>query len=213
MTALKSIEQPSSGYTLGQLFFKELLESFETLTGIADRYGSRTLADLLYLQNAILDGGFIDLYPHESEVLAVIDAMPSAERWRSFIHLAEVEDSELSFANHGTPTEAPTTLRDDTPTDVLEMLLFDGPPLGRSREELEARFQSVSHIPYIGRYLGKRPARSESNSPEARLLGFASNEQMREHGRWLTRHGSQLYLDWAAILCTAQTPLRTASGG
>lgn len=213
MTALKSIEQPSSGYALGQLFFKELLESFETLTGIADRYGSRTLADLLYLQNAILDGGFIDLYPHESEVLAVIEAMPSAQRWRRFVHQAEAEDLQLPFATPGTPAEVTTTLRDDTPSDILEMLLFDGPPLGRSREELEARFRSVRHVPYIGRHLGKRPATPESSSPEARLLGFASNEQMREHARWLTRHGSQLYLDWAAILCTAQTPLRTASGG
>jgi hypothetical protein len=34
-------------------FFKELLESVETLSAIADQYGPRTLADLMYLQNAV----------------------------------------------------------------------------------------------------------------------------------------------------------------
>ncbi len=43
-------------------FFKELLVSVETLSAIADQYGPRTLADVMYLQNAIAKGTFIDHY-------------------------------------------------------------------------------------------------------------------------------------------------------
>jgi hypothetical protein len=66
-------------------FFQELLDSFETLTGIAVEHGSRTLADLMYLQNAILVGGFIDCYSDESKVLEIVSALPSGEQWSKFI--------------------------------------------------------------------------------------------------------------------------------
>lgn len=66
-------------------FFQELLDSSETLTGIAIEHGSRTLADLMYLQNAILIGGCIDHYPDESKVLEIISALPSGEQWSKFV--------------------------------------------------------------------------------------------------------------------------------
>ena len=66
-------------------FFQELLDSSETLTGIAVEYGSRTLADLMYLQNAILVGGVIDCYSDESKVLEIVSALPSGEQWSKFI--------------------------------------------------------------------------------------------------------------------------------
>ena len=77
-----------SGKQAASTFFKELLDSVENLTGIADVYGSRTLADLMYLQNAILNGGFIDHYPDESKVLEVICSLPSGKQWSSFINIA-----------------------------------------------------------------------------------------------------------------------------
>lgn len=70
-----------------RLFMQELLDSAETLTGIADEYGSRTLSDLMYLQNAILSSGFIDHYPDESKVLEIASALPSGEQWSKFIKL------------------------------------------------------------------------------------------------------------------------------
>jgi hypothetical protein len=64
---------------------QELLDSVETLTGIAEQHGARTLADLMYLQNAILSGGFIDHYPGESKVLEIASGLPSGGQWSKFI--------------------------------------------------------------------------------------------------------------------------------
>ena len=76
----------ASGKTAATTYFQELLDSVETLTGVDEQHGSRTLADLMYLQNAILsDGGFIDHYPGESKVLEISSALPSGERWSKFI--------------------------------------------------------------------------------------------------------------------------------
>lgn len=72
-------------------FFAELLNSVETLGGIADQYGSRTLADLMYLQNAIEKGTFIDHYPQESSVMVVVKSLPSADRWAAYIQRQSVE--------------------------------------------------------------------------------------------------------------------------
>ena len=67
------------------LFFKELLDSVETLTEIAVQHGPRTLSDLMYLQNAILSGGFIDSYPDESAVLEIAGGLESGALWTRFI--------------------------------------------------------------------------------------------------------------------------------
>ena len=68
-----------------KMFFEELLGSVETLASIADDHGARTLADLMYLQNAILGGGFIDHYPDESSVLDIASALPSGDIWAQYI--------------------------------------------------------------------------------------------------------------------------------
>ncbi len=65
----------------------------ETLTGIADEHGPRTLADLMYLQNAILSSGFIDHYPAESKVLEIASGLPSGEQWSKFIQVAYLASS------------------------------------------------------------------------------------------------------------------------
>lgn len=80
-------------------FMQELLDSVETLTGIAEEYGSRTLADLFYLHSAILNGGFIDHYPGESKVLDIASSLPSGQQWAQFI---KVEHMASPF----TPQEA-----------------------------------------------------------------------------------------------------------
>jgi hypothetical protein len=77
-----------------QLFWQELLASVEALTAIADQHGPRTLADLFYLQNAILNCGFIDHYPGESNVLDLARALPSGERWAIYIKI-EYLDSPI----------------------------------------------------------------------------------------------------------------------
>ena len=78
-------EHQAQGHERAKLFMRELLDSVETLSGIADQHGARTLADLMYLQNAILSGGFIDHYPGESKVLEIARDLPSGGQWSKFI--------------------------------------------------------------------------------------------------------------------------------
>ena len=83
-----------SGKRAAALFFQELMDSVETLAGIAEEHGSRTLADLMYLQNAILNGGFIDHYPDESKVLDISLFLPSGEQWSKFIKVEYLASRE-----------------------------------------------------------------------------------------------------------------------
>lgn len=78
-------ERKAQGHDRARLFMQELLDSVETLSGIAEQHGARTLADLMYLQNAILSGGFIDHYPGESKVLEIARDLPSGGQWSKFI--------------------------------------------------------------------------------------------------------------------------------
>ncbi len=78
-------EHQAQGHDRAKLFMQELLDSVETLSGIAEQHGARTLADLMYLQNAILSGGFIDHYPGESKVLEIARDLPSGGQWSKFI--------------------------------------------------------------------------------------------------------------------------------
>ena len=75
------------------LFWEELLDSVESLTAIADQHGPRTLADLFYLQNAILSGGFIDHYPGESNVLGIVRMLFSTAKWERYIKVEYLAQS------------------------------------------------------------------------------------------------------------------------
>ena len=68
------------------LFMQELLDSVETLSGVADEHGSRTHADLFYLHSAILQRGFIDLIEDDnSKVMDIAKSLPSGSYWATFI--------------------------------------------------------------------------------------------------------------------------------
>lgn len=69
------------------LFINELLQSVESLDGIVEAHGLRTLTDLMFLQQAILKGEAIDVWPGETHVGKVLEGMPSAERWLSYTQL------------------------------------------------------------------------------------------------------------------------------
>lgn len=71
-------------------FMEELLASVETLSGIAVEHGAQTLADLMWVQNAILEGSFVEHIPGESKVLEIVSALPSRVTWLKFIQV-EVE--------------------------------------------------------------------------------------------------------------------------
>lgn len=76
-----------SGPSAAKLFFKELTDSVETLSGIGDQYGVQVLADLMWLQNVILTDGFIDVFEEESvsKVAEVVKSLPSGSQWMRFL--------------------------------------------------------------------------------------------------------------------------------
>ena len=68
---------------------EELLEHHETLNDIAIQYGSRTLADLMYMQQAILTGGFVDAWPNDSGLISVLLTLRSVDTWRGYVVAAD----------------------------------------------------------------------------------------------------------------------------
>ena len=75
----------------GARFMTELLEANETLTGIAEAQGVRTLADCMYLLSALQKGTSIEVHhPTESQILDVVHSLPSAQAWMG--HVDEVTE-------------------------------------------------------------------------------------------------------------------------
>ncbi|MCG7400634.1 hypothetical protein [Caballeronia zhejiangensis] len=70
-------------------FHAELLDAVETLTAIAEQHGALALANVVYLQTAILKGGVIDLTRDEAESFAFVRALPSGGRWWRSVNLIE----------------------------------------------------------------------------------------------------------------------------
>jgi hypothetical protein len=70
-------------------FHAELLDSVETLTGIAEQHGALALANVVYLQTAILKGGEIELTRDEAENFAFVRDLPSGSRWWRSVKLIE----------------------------------------------------------------------------------------------------------------------------
>lgn len=84
---------PNSGLKAANQFMTELLASKEVLSAIAELYGARTLADLIYLHTAIMSGGFIDHYPRESNVLEIVQDLPSGKQWATFIKIERLDQA------------------------------------------------------------------------------------------------------------------------
>ncbi|WP_341744734.1 hypothetical protein [Azonexus hydrophilus] len=118
---LTTVEQKAKNADLADKFMQELLESVETLTSIAEEHGSRTLADLMYLQLAIMKGGFIDYYPDESNVLDIARSLTSGEKWASFIKVEYLEQPDDTF----TETSA-AALRESGVTDYCAQVCGGG---------------------------------------------------------------------------------------
>ena len=89
------VESKVAAADAASLFWDELLESVDSLTDISDDHGPRTLADLMYLQAAILRGTFIDCHPDQS-LAEVVTALPSGDRWAKFIKTERVTERDCS---------------------------------------------------------------------------------------------------------------------
>ena len=142
------------GSDAAKRFFAELLDSVETLGGIGEVYGADTLAELMYLHSAILEGSHVEVDPDSgTATLGIIEGLPSYENWIKFVKTPFDEDETKDADNRETSEKFPG-LRTDVPDEILEMLLFEGEPKFRSRVELEDRFAAVESIPYMKRWLG-----------------------------------------------------------
>ncbi|WP_041793357.1 hypothetical protein [Rhodoferax ferrireducens] len=115
--ARKAAHQASRS-ELARQFMRELLDSVETLGGIADTHGSRTLADLMYLQNAILSGNYIEQYPGESHVFEIANSLPSGARWAKYI--------ELTSGPSDAPATAVVSTSQEDDKDRFLLILMDG---------------------------------------------------------------------------------------
>ncbi|MDR5762925.1 hypothetical protein [Caballeronia sp. LZ035] len=70
-------------------FHVELLDAVETLTGVAEQHGALALANVVYLQTAILKGRVIELTRDEAETFAFVRDLPSGCRWWQSVKLIE----------------------------------------------------------------------------------------------------------------------------
>ncbi|HJP69621.1 MAG TPA: hypothetical protein VJ846_12030 [Sphingomicrobium sp.] len=85
----EAVVRPRPNPAAAKQFFNELLDSMETLSAVADQFGPQTLADLMYLQNAITKGTFIDHYQGESCLMEVVKGLRSAGRWTAYVQLCD----------------------------------------------------------------------------------------------------------------------------
>jgi hypothetical protein len=92
------IERKAAAFDQATLFMEELLESVETLSSIAEVHGVRTLADLMYVQSAILTGGFIDHWPLDSAAMDIANGLPSGKQWAKFFKKEYMGDRETAGA-------------------------------------------------------------------------------------------------------------------
>jgi hypothetical protein len=70
-------------------FHDELLQSVETLTGIAEQHGVIALANVNYLQTAILRGSNIELSSGDEGQLEMLRSLPSGEQWLKHVTIVE----------------------------------------------------------------------------------------------------------------------------
>jgi hypothetical protein len=70
-------------------FHDELLQSVETLTGIAEQHGVIALANVNYLQTAILRGSNIELSSSDEEQIEMLRSLPSGEQWLKHVTIVE----------------------------------------------------------------------------------------------------------------------------
>ncbi|SAK59038.1 hypothetical protein AWB81_01783 [Caballeronia arationis] len=70
-------------------FHDELLESVETLTGIAEQHGVIALANVNYLQSAILRDTNIELASTDKGQLDMLRGLPSGEQWLKHVTIVD----------------------------------------------------------------------------------------------------------------------------
>lgn len=86
-SSMQTFESSNKRIFEANTFFRELLDSVETLGGIAEVHGFDALTDLMYLQAAIIDNGRIAICEKSKPSLEIIKKLPSASRWMEFVEI------------------------------------------------------------------------------------------------------------------------------
>lgn len=81
---------------LAARFANETLNAVESLSAVAEQHGVHALADLFYLQVAILDGTHVQLDAPTVSIWDLIQTLPSAHEWNRHIKFAERARTPLS---------------------------------------------------------------------------------------------------------------------
>jgi hypothetical protein len=77
---------PQERHILAIKFFNELCAVTDSFDLIAEHYGATTLGNLLYLQGAVLKGGFIECTPDEFDRLDdILNTTPGWQTWLAYI--------------------------------------------------------------------------------------------------------------------------------
>jgi hypothetical protein len=66
---------------LAARFANEVLNAVESLCAVAEQHGVRTLADLFYLQTAILEGTHVQFDALSAPISELVRTLPSASEW------------------------------------------------------------------------------------------------------------------------------------
>ena len=130
--------QPASGEFAACEFNTELLASFESMTSIGEQHGLQTMADLLYLIQAIRVGGFVDELDG-SQIRQVLQQMPSASRWLAYVGAKKAPPSTPK-TNRFIEIEVPADFADDklTTFDAVEQSINIRPATPYGQEQLRA---------------------------------------------------------------------------
>lgn len=89
-TAIQSVYDAAGA----ERFYRELIASTESFDLLAETHGVRALSDIIYLQAAILNNTYIDVYPDTSKIIEIVKGMPSADHWMGYIKIATHEEWE-----------------------------------------------------------------------------------------------------------------------
>jgi len=97
LQARLNVSEANRNVTLANRFHEEMMGSYESIVELAEQYGPWTLADLFYLQNAILTESFIDDLGGDSKIVEVLGHLPSRDLWMTYVRLL---DEESTVAPH-----------------------------------------------------------------------------------------------------------------
>jgi hypothetical protein len=71
--------------SLAARFANEVLNAVESLSAVAEQRGVHSLADLFYLQTAILEGTYVQLDALSTPIFELVRTLPSVSEWRRHI--------------------------------------------------------------------------------------------------------------------------------